>query len=91
MSMSWGDQGRLSGGSRLGQHCVNSENGTNDIRLNGIMNKGGETAKCIQCLKNKRDTDLATVLGIIQRLYELKHYLPCEIVVQMLHMHHMER
>lgn len=36
------DQGRLSGGSGLGQDCVNSENGTN-----GIINKGDKTAKCI--------------------------------------------
>lgn len=84
--MSWRDQGRLSGGSGLGQDCVNSENGTN-----GIINKGYKTAKCIQYLKNKTGTDLATILGIMQCLSELKHYLPCEIMVQILHIHHMER
>lgn len=42
-------------------------------------------------LKNKTGTDLATILGIMQCLSELKHYLPCEIMVQILRIPHMER
>lgn len=89
--MSQNDQGRLSGGSGLGQDCVNSENETNDIRLNGIMNRGGKIAKCMYVYRTKGILIWQQSYRTMQCLHEWKHYLPWDMVIQMLHMHHMER